>query len=361
MRYEAHVHRGLESSHRRCGDEIRRLDLERTRMVILSDLHRGRRDRGDDFLRSERAYNAALGYYLECGYTLVHLGDVEELWSCTPKEIFDAYAHTVAMEAEFHRQGRYLRFYGNHDEAWSDPELVEEHLHPRFPGLRVREGLTLLLRSGGEEVGRLFLAHGHQGTTLSDRHARWGRMIAGNVWRPLQKLIRQHATNPSHDSALRERHEMAMYRWAAGKDGLVLVTGHTHRPVFMSESESSLVARKLRAARDLLADRPEDVELLNRVAELRARLEWIEARGREAPSRSGALGDPLRPCFFNVGCCSFPDGDVTGLELAEEEIRLVKWPDDEGRPRPKVLASASLVRDVFPLLRDREPAAVTVG
>ena len=32
------------------------------------------------------------------------------------------------------------------------------------------------------------------------------------------------------------------------------------------------------------------------------------------------------PCYFNTGCCSFPDGDVTGLEIADEEIRLVRWP-----------------------------------
>src|SRR5215211_2783982 len=31
------------------------------------------------------------------------------------------------------------------------------------------------------------------------------------------------------------------------------------------------------------------------------------------------------PCFFNTGCCSFGDGDITGLELADGEIRLVRW------------------------------------
>jgi hypothetical protein len=32
------------------------------------------------------------------------------------------------------------------------------------------------------------------------------------------------------------------------------------------------------------------------------------------------------PCYFNTGCCSFPDGDITGLEIADGEIRLVRWP-----------------------------------
>ena len=32
------------------------------------------------------------------------------------------------------------------------------------------------------------------------------------------------------------------------------------------------------------------------------------------------------PCYFNTGCCSFPDGDITGLEIADGMIRLVRWP-----------------------------------
>ncbi len=53
-----------------------------------------------------------------------------------------------------------------------------------------------------------------------------------------------------------------------------------------------------------------------------------------------------KPCYFNTGCCCYADGDITGLELAEGEIRLVRWPDDAGRPRPKILATASL-KDVL--------------
>jgi hypothetical protein len=34
------------------------------------------------------------------------------------------------------------------------------------------------------------------------------------------------------------------------------------------------------------------------------------------------------PCYFNTGCCSFPDGDITGIEIAGGEMRLVRWPGD---------------------------------
>jgi hypothetical protein len=40
------------------------------------------------------------------------------------------------------------------------------------------------------------------------------------------------------------------------------------------------------------------------------------------------------------------DGDVTGLEFSDGEIRLIRWPDDEDAPKPKVLAREKL-NDVF--------------
>ncbi len=32
-----------------------------------------------------------------------------------------------------------------------------------------------------------------------------------------------------------------------------------------------------------------------------------------------------QPCYFNSGCCCFDDGDITGLEIENGLIRLVKW------------------------------------
>src|ERR687886_404857 len=48
------------------------------------------------------------------------------------------------------------------------------------------------------------------------------------------------------------------------------------------------------------------------------------------------------PCYFNTGCCSFGDGDITGIEIAGGEIRLIRWLDDNEDPHPKILARDSL-------------------
>ena len=38
----------------------------------------------------------------------------------------------------------------------------------------------------------------------------------------------------------------------------------------------------------------------------------------------------MRPYYFNTGCCCFSDGDITGIEIAEGFIRLIKW-EQEGK------------------------------
>ena len=32
-----------------------------------------------------------------------------------------------------------------------------------------------------------------------------------------------------------------------------------------------------------------------------------------------------QPTYFNSGCCCFNDGDITGIEISDYKIRLIKW------------------------------------
>ena len=132
-----------------------------------------------------------------------------------------------------------------------------------------------------------------------------------------------------------------MFDWAKEAPGHpVLITGHTHRPIFgEGEAEPKLARPEEEVRNDLepLADEGEGGEGF---AELRAELEWAKVeRARVARQRA----TPVNPrCYFNTGCCSFGDGDITGLEIAEGEIRLVRWPDRAGRPLPLILERVAL-------------------
>ena len=323
------------------------LDIHSAKFVIFSDHHKGNRDGADDFMVCERAYNAALAYYDRLKYTLVVIGDVEELWEEWPESVLKAYPHTLELEGKFHQDGRYLRFWGNHDDAWSHPDLVEQWLTPALKGgpLKVRETLLLHVRDGEEELGRLFLVHGHQGTLDSDRIAPISKFVVRYIWRPIQRIIRFSFNTPSKDFELRYAHDSAMYFWSQVQEKVVLIAGHTHRPVFKSESQEEIVRKALKEAEEKFAKRPDNLKLQQQTAELAAELEWVLAQNQQSPKDIPMI-EFKKPSYFNTGCCAFLDGDVTGLEFSDGEIRLVRWPDDEDLPKPKVLGKAKL-KDVF--------------
>ena len=55
-------------------------ELQAGKFIIFSDQHKGARDGADDFTFAEPNYLAALEYYNTNDFTLVCLGDSEELW-----------------------------------------------------------------------------------------------------------------------------------------------------------------------------------------------------------------------------------------------------------------------------------------
>jgi hypothetical protein len=133
-----------------------------------------------------------------------------------------------------------------------------------------------------------------------------------------------------------------MHLWAASKPKLILIAGHTHRPVMLSRSHTGELLEQLTQAEAAAAANPNSAELQERLASLRAQFEWVKAQGPTPPQEVELLAAPVKPCYFNTGCCCYPDGDVTGLEISDGSLKLVRWPNDDGEPKPQVLAQVSL-------------------
>ncbi len=340
-KFESLIAKGMTRAFDDKATDEQELDLDTARLVVFSDLHKGTRDGADDFRRSERAYQAALGYYLERGYRLFVLGDVEELWKYSPDQVIGAYSESLTLEAEFHHDGRYERFWGNHDDHWRHPDAVTTQLGGLYKGLKVREALKLRVTSNGENLGLIFLVHGHQGTLESERYAWCSKLMVRYVWRPFQRKFGATANTPARDWDLRQRHETAMYDWAKSRsEKPVLIAGHTHRPVFGNDKPTPPKMRPVEQIetdlRDAQATRQPGSK---RIARLRGELEWTQAEARDV--RPPPI-EMKPPCYFNTGCCCYPDGDVTGLEIADGKIRLVRWPTDDEQPAAKLLADADL-------------------
>jgi predicted phosphodiesterase len=351
-RYHRRVARALDRTLARArqGPPVT-LDLARDRFIVFSDQHRGARNRADDFRWAERAYNAALASYYVLGHHLVVLGDAEELWQERAGVVIEAYRHTLELEARFHQEGRYLRVWGNHDDAWSSDVLVRHYLDPVYGGAPLRTSEHLLVRvvDGEEELGTILLVHGHQGTGTSDRWSRLARIPVRYVWRNVQRATGYGWSTPATDWLLRARHNVALYSWAVRQKGVVLVAGHTHRPVFRSKAHADQVQEELAAAERRLAESPDDPRRRAAVAGLAAELEWVRTQGTGPSGPEGATEMEV-PCYFNTGCCSYRNGHITGIEIADGEIRLIRWPDDGNLPRARTLASAPL-REVLAACR----------
>src|SRR5829696_10043498 len=254
------------------------------------------------------------------------------------------------LEAEFHRQGRYLRFCGNHDDEWrTERDGCHKHLQPLFGGkpLKVLKGLKIPVVEGSQEVGKRVLVDGHQGTAESDRWSGYSRLVVRYLWRPFQRATSYSLHTPATKWDLRENHNIAMYTWAANQTKLVLIAGHTHRPVFESQSLPAHIKERLDAIETQLAATPNDDKLLQQAGDIAAELEWVRAQENQKPGSEGDAEGTItmtKPCYFNTGCCSFLDGDITGIEIDKGEIRLVRWPDDQEQPRPQILEKALLKR-----------------
>lgn len=280
-------------------------ELADLRLVIFSDLHKGGRDGADDFQPCEPAYRAALAHYWQAGYELLLLGDVEELWEAQPESVLAAYKGVLAEEHQFAaavNPTRYHRFVGNHDDLWYDEGAVRRHLGRWLAGHPVREGLRIAVHDQGRLLGELFLVHGHQGSPTSDR-LRWlSAPVVRYVWRPLQRTFKIRSSTPSNNFQLRKAHELAMYAYAAERPGLVLIAGHTHHPVW----EGLGFEQALRNAQRRGKSPPISP--------------WAEEEMRQAVSLPGK-----KPCYFNTGCCCYSDKSITGIEIADGQIRLVRW------------------------------------
>ncbi|MFN2108677.1 MAG: metallophosphoesterase [Anaerolineae bacterium] len=343
--YLARFHKALDAALARnlAAGEARVLDLATDRYIIFSDQHRGARNGADDFQRAERAYNAALAYYLHMGYTLVVLGDVEELWEETPAAVVSAYRHSLELEARFHQRGRYVRIWGNHDDEWQYADSVRRYLdgiYGIFP-LHVHESLYFTVREGTEELGALFMLHGHQGDSINERWAWITRILVRYIWRTFQRLTRISLNTPATSWDLRKKINQAMYAWSAQQQKLILIAGHTHTPVFKSQSHEAQITEAI----EELERTSENDAFQEELSRLQAQREWVRAQDPSMPPQEAQL--PMeKPCYFNTGCCCYSDGDITGIEIADGKIRLVRWPDKARRPQPYILEEATL-RDVL--------------
>ena len=287
-------------------------ELATGRFIIFSDQHKGTRDEADDFRLAEKNYTNALQYYFTNNFCFINLGDCEELWENTPDAVMKANKPILKAEAGYQPQNRYYRIFGNHDLEWKYPLQQNLYLDKVFGNaLKVYEGLVLQTQYN-EKTWQLFLTHGHQGDTRSDGNA-FSKWVVAAIWTPVQRFLEISTNSLSDSFDLVDAHNIIMHEWSATQEQLLLIAGHTHKPVFASLDHIDRLTHQLESAR-----------LANNQALIQKTTGELEARKKEYAGKQFVKSN-ARPSYFNSGCCCFDDGDITGIEIEDGYIRLIKW------------------------------------
>ena len=270
------------------------------KFIIFSDQHKGNRDYADDFAGNEFNYLKALEYYHSQNFSFINLGDSEEIWKYTVEEVLPKNEKAFAAEAAF-QPNKYFKTFGNHDIIWKNKWDVERLLKNYFAlPLPVYEGIILKTTVANEAL-TVFCTHGHQGDKMSDNNA-FSTWIVAHVWTPIQRYLKINVNTPSKNYSLRNKHNQLMHQWSSNRKNVLLITGHTHSPVFASGKYSSHPSNK------------------------------IEKDANEK----------LNPSYYNSGCCCFNDGDITGIEIEDGFIRLIRWHQDNDTSTRTILEEIKL-------------------
>ena len=255
-------------------ESAQRLTIDdKSKIVIMSDCHRGDGNWSDNFGKNQNIYFQALWEYYEQGYSYIELGDGDELWENSQfSNIVVLHSHVFWLLKKFYEEKRVHFILGNHDWIKNSKKFrtqqMEEYFCEQerkfvslFPEIEMHE--ALVLRYNDKEI---FLVHGHQGDWINDNFWRLGRFLVRYVWKPMELFGVKDPTRSGKNYKKRNKLEKKMMKWSEQKNQM-LIAGHTHRPVFP------------------------------------------------------AVGEVL---YFNDGSCVHPRC-ITAIEITEGKISLVKW------------------------------------
>lgn len=283
-----------------------------TRVLILSDLHIGNGGRRDDFHSNAAALLQVLEQCHERNYHLVLNGDIEELQNFSLPSIVAAWPRFYRILERFHQANRLTKLLGNHDASLSRE-------HSRYP-LSIPLHHAVRLSVHGQE---LFVFHGHQASNWQVRLGPAAGLLVRWVFSPIG--FRNKAQGPSSDSRIRL--EQQIYEFARRR-GLVVLNGHTHRPLFESLSKiDSLKYRIEHLCREFAAEKcPQRRGTLEeRIREAHGNLRVaLRRRGGEGSLAALYHDQIVVPCLFNSGCAIGKRG-FTGIEIAGGNMELVHW------------------------------------
>jgi predicted phosphodiesterase len=304
-------------------------EYEKGKFIIFSDQHKGAKDGADDFREAEPNYLAALEYYHKNDFCFVSMGDGEELWENNLGKVKKFNQASFDAEKKFISNDHFVKIFGNHDLYWDNDPFAWWQLKQIYETkLKVYEGAVLTVNINNKPLN-IFCTHGHQGDAHSD--GSWfSKFFVARIWAPLQAYLRINPNTPAYDIEKKTLHNSIMYEWSSRQKDTLLITGHTHQPVFLSMTHLESLYKQFQFAQKA-KNNEEIVRLQNLIREIEKNFTTVSLDYMST-----------QPYYFNSGCCCFADGDITGIEIDCGWIRLIKWELKDETPARKVLEEITL-------------------
>jgi len=210
-----------------------------SKIIIMSDCHRGVGDWTDSFAKNQNIYFSALNYYYNNNYSYIELGDGDELWENTRmSDILIEHSDVFWLLCKFYKANRFHWLYGNHDMIKKEPSFVEnnlnhyynewERIEPLFDDINITEGLVLKYK---DYPNKILLIHGHQVDFLNNNLWKLSRFLVRFLWRPLESLGINDRTRTAKNYKKGYNVAKTLKHWVV-KEKHILIAGHNHRPEF---------------------------------------------------------------------------------------------------------------------------------
>lgn len=248
-------------------EKARKIEINKdSKIVIMSDCHRGIGNKNDNFLENKYIYKKALSYYDKRKFTYIELGDGDEMWEVKNYEkIKKEYNDIFKLIQKFHDEKRFIMIYGNHDICKKSKTFIKKYFENEndilLKELTIRE--SVILDYLGHEI---FLIHGHQVDFLNSTLWRLSRFAVRYIWKILEELGIKDPTGPIKNHKITKKVEKKLNNWS-NINKKIIIAGHTHKPVYPKAGDSM---------------------------------------------------------YFNDGACIHPDG-ISCLEIENGKLTLVKW------------------------------------
>ena len=231
-------------------NESERINFDRSsKIVIISDVHRGDGSYADSLMGNKNIYIAALNYYLREGYTLIEAGDGDELWKNKSfKDISYSYKDVFKIFNRFNKNKRLYLIYGNHDSKKKKNEYLDKQKRKLkkvdlkfgddfiylIDNISFKEGIVLKYEPLDKEI---LITHGHQLDFMNYECASISKFLVRYVWRFMEGIAGFKApTSPANNYKKGGKIDQKLENWA-NLHSKMLICGHTHKSRFPKVGE----------------------------------------------------------------------------------------------------------------------------